>query len=342
MLKSLTRRGVVAGFAACGAARRSWSAPAALPSSAALLVAGPVGGQADQWADLLCPALGKSLLKGPALARQNVGGADGVTGANQFDALATPDGSKALLVPGSAALSWLTGDSRVKFDAGRWVPIWAGNGSAALASRVPLAPGQTLRVAVSNVVGPVLAALLALDLMGIDVVPVPLTPNGALPVNDPNVDAVFLHGATARNATALLNASGMSLALGFGALSPTGEITRDRSFPELPTAFEMIARTRPKSQPELVSALHAVTAAVQLELALILPLMSPASVVAWWRQACGALAQSPDLQAEAARMGTRPASSGGAEVSTAAIVADVPVLLELRQWLSARYQWRPA
>ena len=220
--------------------------------------------------------------------------------------------------------------------------IWAGNCSAALASRVPLAPGQTLRVAVPNVVGPVLAALLALDLMGIDVLPVQIPPSGALPVNDPNVDAVFLHGASARNASGILNATGMSLALGFGALGPNGETVRDRLFADLPTAFEQITRTRPEAQPGLVSALHAVTAAVRLDLALILPLMSPASVVAWWRRACTALAQAPELQAEAARTGLRPASAGGAEISTAAIAVDVPVLLELRQWLSARYQWRPA
>jgi hypothetical protein len=129
----------------------------------------------------MAPALGRALQQGAALPRQNVGGPDGVTGANQFDAHANPDGSTALLVPGQAALSWLCGDTRVKFDAGRWVPVWAGSTSAALATRVKLVPGQTVRVAVGNLIGPELAGLLALDLLGIDAVPVRIDGAGPSP-----------------------------------------------------------------------------------------------------------------------------------------------------------------
>ncbi|GAC1338677.1 MAG: hypothetical protein NVSMB18_05500 [Acetobacteraceae bacterium] len=340
MLHRIARRSALAGLVASCSLAQAWSATSGLPDAATLLVAGPTGGRADRWADLLSPALGRTLQQGAALPRQNVGGPDGVTGANQFEARAAPDGTTALLVPGSAALSWLTGDTRVKFDAARWVPVWAGTTAAALASRGRIIRGKPLRVAVASVVGPELAALLALDLMGVDVVPVQTVPNRPASLNQPDVDAVFLPGPVLRNEAALLAASGMTLAFACGTLSPAGDIVRDPAYPDLPTAQELVAQTQPESQ--LVGALRAVTAAVQLNMVLVLPQLSPAAVVAWWRRGCAALAQSPDVQAEAARTGTRAANPQMAGLSTAMLTAEVPVLLELRRWLNDRYQWRPA
>ena len=85
-----------------------------------------------------------------ALALRNVGGIDGVTGANQFDARVEPDGATALLVPGTAAMCWLTGEARARFDFSRWIPLWAGMGSAVLVSRGPLANGGGVRLGASG------------------------------------------------------------------------------------------------------------------------------------------------------------------------------------------------
>ncbi|HYZ32554.1 MAG TPA: hypothetical protein VE684_09765, partial [Crenalkalicoccus sp.] len=198
MLGAMTRRRALAGLAACCGLGEAWAAPGGFPDDVSLLVAGPSGGRAARWGELMAPALGRALQQGAALPRQNVGGPDGVTGANQFDAHANPDGSTALLVPGQAALSWLCGDTRVKFDAGRWVPVWAGSTSAALATRVKLVPGQTVRVAVGNLIGPELAGLLALDLLGIGAVPVRIDGAGPSPLRRPDVDAVVLRGPALR------------------------------------------------------------------------------------------------------------------------------------------------
>jgi hypothetical protein len=341
MLKAIARRRALAGIAACVAAGRAWSAPARLPEEATLMVAGPPGGRADHWAQAISPALGRTLQQAAPLPWQNVGGPDGVTGANQFEARAAPDGSIGLLVPGSAALAWLTGDTRVKFDAARWVPVWAGSSSAALASRVPLGPGRAVRVGVNSVTGPELAALLALDLMGVDVVPIMLEKAGAPPWSRPDVDAVFLQGAGLVAQSDHLAARGWRLMLGFGALNGKGELVRDPAFPELPVAQELIVRPRQDAPLELIAALRAVSAAVQLDVALVLPQLSPAAVVAWWRRGCGAMTQSPEVQAEATRNVTRPIGPQLAGGSTAAITVDVPVLLELRRWLAERYRWRP-
>ncbi|MBV8915075.1 MAG: hypothetical protein JOZ05_18795, partial [Acetobacteraceae bacterium] len=193
MRNAIARRRALAGLSACLAAGRAWSTPAGSPP-ASLMVAGPAAGRMDRWGEAIAPALGRALQQPGPLPRENVGGSDGVTGANQFEARAAPDGSLALLVPGSAALAWLAGDTRVKFDAARWTPVWAGTRSAALASRVALRPGRSVRIGVRGTMGPELAALLALDLMKVSVRLVPLDPAGPNPMDRPDLEAVVVQG----------------------------------------------------------------------------------------------------------------------------------------------------
>ncbi len=85
------------------------------------------------------PGLGRALPPGTAVRKDVVGGVDGVTAANQFEARTVPDGGTALLLPGSAAMAWLVGDPRARFDAGHWVPALAGVTPGLVVSRVPAA-----------------------------------------------------------------------------------------------------------------------------------------------------------------------------------------------------------
>ena len=342
MLRPITRRGALGGIAGCLATGTAQSAPASFPDAPTILVAGPAGGRIDHWAAVIAEPLGRALQQGSALSRQNVGGPDGVTGANQFQARTAPDGATALLVPGAAALSWLTGDSRVRFDAGWWVPLWGTDLSAALVSRVPLTPGRRVRMALRSVVGPELAALLALDLMGLEVVPVRADLAGARPIEWTDVDIVLLRGADLRSGIADLASHGWALALGFGTIGANGELSRDPSLPDVPIAQELIGGGPAERVAELSAALRAVTAAMKLDLALVLPQLSPAALVAWWRSGCGGLSGAPAVQAEAVRSLVRPIGPGSAAANVSSISVDAPVLLELRRWLAERYQWRPS
>ena len=339
----LGRRRAVLGLAASCAISQARAAPASpLSEGASLLVAGPPGGRTDRWADLLSPSLNRLLNPGATITRINAGGADGVTGANQFEARAVPDGATALLAPGQAALPWLAGDPRVHFDAARWVPIWAGAVPAALACRTELVRGRPLRVAVTSMAGPDLAALLTLELMGIEAVPVPAALDADAVFARPDIDVALLCGPALRTDSTALSAHGMQLVLTLGALSASGQTVRDPAFPNLPTAPEAIAQLRPDAPQGLMGALRSVSAAVQLDVALVLPRLSPAAVVAQWRKACAALSQAPEVQAEAARTGTRLASGPSVALLMAAVAADVPTLLDLRQWLGTRYNYAPS
>ncbi len=300
----------------------------------ALVVAGPPQGRLDHWADLLIPALARAFpsafagLAAQPVARSAVGGADGVTGANQFEAHVPPDGDTALLLPGSAAMAWLVGDPRAQFDAARWVPAWAGLTSAVLVSRVPLSPGRTLRVGGAQPAGLALPALLALDMLGIEV-----TPSA-----DNAADAVFHSGQGAPAAAAAQR--GMAPVMTLGTVDSAGAWLRDPAFPGVPTAMEAASRQSPPAA--MLAALHATAAAAILDVALVLPQLSPANRVALWRRACAEAAATPGLLSEAASLGVRAAPAPATATLTRAIAADVPTLLALRAWLDARWGWRPA
>lgn len=341
-----SRRAFLAGAGSIVGGLSAQGAPTALPNSPTILVAGPPGSRVAQWAALIAEPLGKSLLQTAAVARVNVGGADGVTGANHFQASIPPDGATAMIVPCETTLSWLVGDTRVRFDVGSWAPLWGGTVSAVAVSRVPLIRGRRLHVAVESLVGPDLAALLALDLMGIDATPVPVGPGAPTPLDRADVDVVLLRGAGLRQSAHELAARRWTHKFSLGVVGAEGRIGRDPAFSSVPTAFELVDRGIAERggaghTNELLSAFRSVAAAATLEIALVLPLLAPAAVVAWWRQGCTTLASVPEIQEEAARTFMRPVEAGHMAASMALITAEPAALLELRRWLAERHQWRP-
>lgn len=309
---------------------------AATPEEALLVVAGPSHSATAAWADVLVPALVQTLPPGIRLSRENVGGADGVTAANQFEARLAPDGASALLLPGAAALAWLIGDPRARFNAAQWVTALTSTTPAVLASRLPLArltAGQVVRVA-GNPAGAALPALLALELLGALPQAVPTRPDLA------DADAVVVHG---RDLPGQLRAAAD---LGFVPIlavrdrdtgAPPG---RDPDVPDLPGLGDRLDALTRRS---LAAALGAAIAAVRLDTALVLPPLTSPTKVALWRRACAQAAASPTTQAAAARFGIHPDTDAAAVASTAPLaLVDAATMLELRQWLAQRFGWRPS
>ena len=233
MTQAIGRR-LLLGSAAALAAGAAALPNAAFPEGATLLVAGPEGGPLDGWAGWLAPSLGRALPPGTTLRKDVVGGIDGVTGANQFEARTVPDGGTALLLPGSAAMAWLVGDPRARFDVGQWIPALAGVTPGLLMSRMPIAAGgPPLRIAASGPAGAELPALLALDLLGVPWVPVfglvDATAISALSTGQ--VDAVCLHGRRVAEFAQLLGAVGVRPAFSFGSVDEAGQRQREPVLP---------------------------------------------------------------------------------------------------------------
>nr|WP_321983455.1 hypothetical protein [uncultured Lichenicoccus sp.] len=306
----------------------------------AMMVAGPSNSAAAGMARMLAPLLSGALHSRP-VAVSAIGGRDGVTGANTFEALTNPDGATALLVPGAACMAWLAGDPRVHFDAGRWVPALTGFGSAAfLARSQPREAGAPLRVAASTAAGPELAALLGLSLLGIHAVPV----FGLAEYDDAmaayaaqRVDAILLTGSTVPDRMRTLSAGGLRPIFSLGVDGGTG---RDPALAGIPTLPEL--HMAAASEPALLEAWRATAAAARLHAAVVLPQLTPASLVAQWRGACRTAMLDPAAAAtrDAAQLTLLPAP--GCVAALASMVADENTLLTLRRWLASRTDWRPA
>ena len=321
----LDRRGLLTGFALAAVS----AGPAVAEPQPGLLVAGPPGGRLDKWAQLLAGMVGRGLPSRAPLLLQNVGGLDGVTGANQFEARGEPDGGTALLVPGSAALSWLVGETRAQFDPARWVPLWAAAGSAVLVSRVVLEPGRTLRVAAASPAGAELPVLLALDQFGVNAVLAPVQ----------EADAVLIQGTPLPAALAASAAQGMNPVLTLGVADADGALMRDPVLPTIPTAFEL-AQHRMSAQ--MAAPLRAATFAVLLEAGLMLPQLTPAASISAWRRACAPLLNDSEMVSQSYRLGTRLVSGPAAAACMGQIGGDPAMLLTLRKWLTTRYDWQAA
>ena len=331
--------------------------PSTGPATATLLVGGPSDGSAAQLADLIAPILAPTLLGPPKLpnpsADQRIGitltgGLDGVTAANAFEARANPDGSTALIVPGHAALAWIAGDPRVHFDAGTWVPVLATLSPVALVGRAGAASlmrGRTVVLGGSNPAGPVLPALLALTLLGIDVHPrfdLDREEDAEAALRAGAIDAMVVSGRDVPSRVAGLATDGYVALFSFGPNAASPGAARDAALPAVETFDERFMRqTGALPAGPLAGALRASAAAARLDTATVLPQLAPAGAVARWRDACDQAAGSLALQSATRAQSIDPAA---APICVDAVRATVPTedqMLALHRLLAGRWGWQP-
>ncbi len=325
------------------------SAGASMPSlsNATMMVAGPGHAGTARLAEQLAAPLSATLHPGRTLNIDAVGGRDGVTGANAFEALSNPDGSTALLVPGAAAMAWLAGDRRVHFDAGRWVPALTSVSSAVLVGRAGPHP-SALRVAASTPSGIELAALLGLSLLGATPSPVfglADSEDAGTALREGRVDAVLLAGRDVPARAAVLCGPGSGLALRpiFALGGGSDAAARDPALPTVPTLPELYRGTFGRAPSGvLFAAWTSTAAAARLDAALVLQPLTPAALVAQWRTACGNAVASPALARDARKAQLDPLAAPQCLSALSAVVAGENTLLALRRWIAGRTDWRPA
>jgi hypothetical protein len=343
MLSGWTRRGVAASFPGISPAL----ADTPFPDGATILVAGPDGGAMDRWAHLLQPALAQSLAPGVVMRQTVAGGADGVTGANQFDTRVAPDGRTVLLAPGETVLDWLVGDPRAKFDVGHWVTVMACVTPAVVVGRpATFASGGNVRIAAAHPAGHDLPAILGVELLGAraDLVPGAVEDDAIQTAFARNaVDAVLLRAHKVPEQAKALVDAGAEPIFTLGAHDDSGALVRVAEFPNVPTLPELYAQRRgaPPSGP-IFDAWCAAAAASQLEFGLVLPQLTPASLVALWRRAGSDAASALGVQSPAMSLDVHPLGGPAATANTAPVAANEAALLALRKWLASHFNWRPA
>ena len=286
----------------------------------ALNVAGPRDGDLAAWARRLAPSLAAGLMERGGLDLRYGGGIDGVTGANQFDARAVPDGREALLFPGSVALDWLAGLRPVRLDPARVLPLLAVLGSGVLMVRGALpAPGAgtPLRLAGEAARDGMLVALLGLDLLGVPAIRVR---------QESQANAIFLFGPQAASRVPSLMASGYSAALSTGGTARFGQA---------PFFLASLPDARLRRDP-LVAAWRALAGAADLCAALVLPRLCPAAAIGRWRRAALAGLADDGLIEQARRQGLHLLGGAGAIEALAPMRLAAGPHIALRRWLSDR------
>ena len=275
-----------------------------------------------------------------ALQIRHIGGSDGVTAANQFEARIQPDGQTALLVPGAAAMAWLRGDPRAQFDVGHWLPVATALVSGVLIMRNGGVPAGSLRLAVEGDATLALPALLGLDLVGETAGKLIVCEDALAELRLGHADAAFLRGDATGARLAMARAAGMQALFTLGNLDPANQLQRDPFLPDVPTLPELLF-ARPQSPPDaLLAAWHAAAAASRLDMALLLPWLTPPGLVAWWRGVCGQIGMPhqqdparPELGATASRVWrTDPNGNFG----LTAIVVDGATSLALHRWMTTQ------
>jgi len=205
-------------------------------------------------------------------------------------------------------------------------------------ARGGLAPGQPLRVGMAGTVGRDLAALLGVELAGFVPTPVFGVADRAAAgqaLAGGAVDAVLLRGGDLPADLAALAAHGVAPLFALPSRGPDGV---GQDMPELADFIRQLGGTAPAGA--LYDAWRGVAAAAQAEFALVLPALTAAPLVALWRQAASQAAEVPELRAAAPGIGVLTAQA--AIDLTASMAPDAAAIAELRAWLAARLNWRPA
>ncbi|MGC9270899.1 hypothetical protein [Acidiphilium sp.] len=313
-----------------------------------ILVCGPRGGQTDRWARAVRQGLGHSLSPNRPIGLRSVGGQDGVTGANRLQTLVVPDGQTAAMLPSEAVIAFLTGDPRVHFQPGDWIPVMAGLNAAVLVVRGGLrrlADAAPIRLAAVSPESPDLAALLAFQRLGVATAPV-FGLRGASAVARAfaagEADAVLLAGEEIPADAAPLMAEGGVAIATLGVVDDEGQVVADPLFPDLPTVHAIaIARGASPLPLPLDQAFRAVAAATRIDFMLVLPHLTTPSTVATWRQAAVGAIEFPALQAAAAASAIS-LTVVGAAAAVAPFDVSADGLLALRQFLFQHFGWRPS
>jgi hypothetical protein len=268
--------------------------------------------------------LAAGLMQGGRLDLRYGGGLDGVTGANQFDARAMPDGRQALLFPGSVIFDRLTGARPVSFDCGHVLPLLAATGPGVLMVRgARPAPGSAanrppLRLAGGMPQSGSLVALLGLDLLGIAAIRVS---------RESDANAVFLHGPHAAARAPGLAAAGYAPAFR----------TRDSraGFAQAPFFLASLPAARLR-QDSLVAAWHGLAGAADLCAALVLPRHCPAEAIGRWRHAARAVLADDGLAGLARHQALHLAAGEEAAAGLAPMRLAPAAQMALCRWLSDR------
>lgn len=247
------------------------------------LVGGPEKSDIGIWASQLSIAYATSLQEDSSLPLRFTTGYDGVTGANLFDTRVTPDGNTAFITSGNTFIASMSGDKRVHFDCERWIPVLGSLSPSITIARQPfhnsipdLLKNRSMKVAVSSVIGRELPTLLGIELLKINTIPVEgLTdfPTAVKALKKGDIDALQLSTPQAISAIPDLLKDGLHTFFSLDNTTTYG--------PRFADLYNQLRHY--KTDNTLFDAWNAIALASRMNIAIMLPMLTPSPLVAKWR-----------------------------------------------------------
>lgn len=318
-----------------------------------------VGGGTDVWARFFAPQLSEALPGKPTVVVLNVPGGGSITGANQFHSRASDDGLSILGTSASTQYPAILGDPRVRYDYADWTAVLASptGGVIYLDPRygingpqdIDKLRGEEIRFASQGATALEMPVLLAFKMLGLNIKPVfGMESRGAgrLAFERGEAGIDFQTSSAYLGSVKPLVEAGKAVPLfSLGVVDADGNVTRDPSFPDMPTFVEFFEQaTGAKPEGESFEAWKALMlAGFSLQKMVVLPKDAPADVIAAYGEAARSIVEAADFRERAGEeIGVYDQLVGGAADAALkeALSVDQATREFLTGWLAEDYNVR--
>jgi tripartite-type tricarboxylate transporter receptor subunit TctC len=280
-----------------------------------LIVPFPPGGGSDVYSRALAPFLEKHLPGNPTIIIRNVPGGGSITGANQFNARAKPDGLHVLVCSSSTVMNFVFQRSKFELELNKMQPLLLSpQGTVVYASTalgvkgakdIAKLKGQALTFGGGGPTGAEMRVTTLFDLLGLNVKyvwgiargPVRLAfERGEFNINYDTTPAYL------KNASQLVKAGKAVPLFSLGVLDQKGNVVRDPNFKDLPSFAEVyeIMHGKKPSGPAYEAWKAILKMGVMANKSLLLPAGTPQPIMEAWRTAVQKTLADPEFEAKAA------------------------------------------
>jgi tripartite-type tricarboxylate transporter receptor subunit TctC len=283
-----------------------------------MVVPFPPGGGSDVYSRALAPFFEKHLPGNPTIIIRNVPGGGSITGANQFNSRAKPDGLHVLVCSSSTVANFVFKRDKFELDLVKMAPVLLSpQGSVIYASSalgvsgardIAKLKGQALTFGGNGPTAAELRMIATLDLLGLQQVkyvwgiargPTRLAfERGEFNINYDTTPGYL------KNASKLVKAGKATPLFALGVLDEKGNLVRDPNFPDLPSfveAYEIMHGKKPAG-----AGYEAWKAILQMGVmankSILLPAGTPQPIVDAWRAAARKTLDDPEFEKNAAKV----------------------------------------
>ena len=315
-----------------------------------------VGGGTDVWARFFAPQFSQALPGQPNVVVLNVPGGGSITGANQFATRAKSDGFDILGTSASTQFPAILGDARVRYDYAKWTAVLASptggvvyvapDVGASGPADIETLRSKEIRFAAQSATGLEMPVLLAFEMLGLNIRPVfGMESRGAgrLAFERGEAGIDFQTTPAYLSSVAPLVDSGKAVPLfALGVVNADGSVSRDPSFPDLPTFVEFYQdATGAAPEGEAFQAWKSLMlAGFSLQKMVVVPRDAPADIIGAYNAAAQTIVDAPDFRERAGdELGvyTQLVGADADAALTEALKIDPSVKDYLTNWLKQEF-----